>query len=578
MSDDLRSTALLAALMGGVLVTRLLKGYLDDYLTERRAKQLYADKREEVEKARRAAYERVQRYSDDELTQKDARELLDALKRGETSAVRTVRAFLSKALTVSEELNCVVEPIKEAEATAAELDKQFSDSGKSSDGLGQLHGIPISLKESIDVKGYDSTMGLGKFCFHPAEEDAVIVQVIKKQGGIPFVKTNVPQCLFTMECSNPIFGETLGPIRPDRSCGGSTGGEAALLARHGSPLGIGTDVAGSIRFPSHFSGICGLKVTQNRLSLRGFVSSFGGQVGVARTNGPMARDVDGLALLMRALLVPEMWRLDPLVPPMPFREDIYGSAERLRIGYYDFDGLLRASPACSRAVAVAKDALTSAGHKLVPLDHPPAFNLCLLYFENFCADGGSNFVNLLSGEVVDSTLESIRKFLLVPPFLKYLYRAFKKGYDSHRIVTLMNASEPLSACGYMNLQKCRQSYIQVVLDQWSKADVDAVICPVSAIPAPILKQSSKISAASCYSLIYSILNFPAGVVPVTTVTEDDEENLKSRKWRIDDAWDEAVREVSLGAEGLPVGVQIVARPWQEEMCLRVMKDIEANVK
>ena len=101
MSDDLRSTALLAALMGGVLVTRLLKGYLDDYLTERRAKQLYADKREEVEKARRAAYERVQRYSDDELTQKDARELLDALKRGETSAVRTVRAFLSKVENVT---------------------------------------------------------------------------------------------------------------------------------------------------------------------------------------------------------------------------------------------------------------------------------------------------------------------------------------------------------------------------------------------------------------------------------------------------------------------------------------------
>ena len=107
MSDNtgMRSGALLAALyglvIGGALAMRLLKDYLKDYLAERRAKQLYADKREEVEKARRAAYERVQRYSDDELTQKNARELLDALKRGETSAVRTVRAFLSKVENIT---------------------------------------------------------------------------------------------------------------------------------------------------------------------------------------------------------------------------------------------------------------------------------------------------------------------------------------------------------------------------------------------------------------------------------------------------------------------------------------------
>ncbi|NXR19379.1 VDHAP protein, partial [Cinclus mexicanus] len=220
-----------------------------------------------------------------------------------------------EALKVNQELNCVTDFIHGCEDQLQKLKKQKAK--------GLLYGIPISIKDHINCKGHISSAGMVKFLGQVKEEDSVIVQVLKHQGGIPFVKTNIPQTMINYDCSNPIFGQTLNPLNPQKSPGGSSGGEGALIAGGGSILGIGSDVAGSIRLPSSFCGLCGLKPTGNRLRyIPTSVLFFHPPWRLQRMLGPMARDVDSLALCMKALLCQEMFQLDPTVPPIPFNEQV----------------------------------------------------------------------------------------------------------------------------------------------------------------------------------------------------------------------------------------------------------------
>ncbi|NXN18642.1 VDHAP protein, partial [Indicator maculatus] len=224
-----------------------------------------------------------------------------------------------EALEVTQEVNCVTDFIHGCEDQLQKIKQQKEK--------GLLYGIPISIKDHINCKGHISSGGMVKFLGQVKEEDSVIVQVLKSQGAIPFVKTNIPQTMLNYDCSNLIFGQTLNPLNHQKSPGGSSGGEAALIAAGGSILGIGSDIAGSIRLPSSFCGLCGLKPTGNRIryittfdlsacSDRTFLPAVTGSL------GPMARDVDSLALCMKSLLCEEMFQLDPTVPPFPFDEEV----------------------------------------------------------------------------------------------------------------------------------------------------------------------------------------------------------------------------------------------------------------
>ncbi|NXP87454.1 VDHAP protein, partial [Passerina amoena] len=222
-----------------------------------------------------------------------------------------------EALEVNREVNCVTDFIHGCEDQLQKLKKQKEK--------GLLYGIPISIKDHINCKGHISSGGMVKFLGQVKEEDSVIVQVLKHQGGIPFVKTNIPQTMINYDCSNLIFGQTLNPLNPQKSPGGSSGGEGALIAGGGSILGMGSDVAGSIRLPSSFCGLCGLKPTGNRISTAQPAAVTGDRpfvLAVTGVLGPMARDVDSLALCMKALLCQEMFQLDPSVPPIPFNEQV----------------------------------------------------------------------------------------------------------------------------------------------------------------------------------------------------------------------------------------------------------------
>ncbi|XP_070184295.1 fatty-acid amide hydrolase 1-like, partial [Littorina saxatilis] len=295
--------------------------------------------------------------------------LQSKLRSGELKAVDVLRAYQEQALKVNVKINCLTEAITDAQELAAACDE-------TGDKTRLLHGIPVSLKENIGVKGYDRTGGLQINIGVPCDKDAVITQVLKRHGAIPFVRTNIPQAMLSYTCSNPIFGSTANPHNVLHTPGGSSGGEGAIIGAGGSIIGIGSDVGGSVRVPASFCGCCSLKPTLGRFSKMGFYTVTKGQTQISGVPGPMARDVDSLVVLTRVLSSPDMFELDASLPPLPFQQQLLNSTHRLRIGYYTWDGNLPPVPVVSRAVREAKKVLEDLGHTLVefsPIDYSQKF-------------------------------------------------------------------------------------------------------------------------------------------------------------------------------------------------------------
>ncbi|NXN85133.1 FAAH1 hydrolase, partial [Bombycilla garrulus] len=491
-------------------------------------------------------------------------ELSGRLQKGSLSPRTVLYTYLEKALEVTQQTNCLRHFIPECEEQLQEIERRTEK--------GLLYGIPVSIKDHISHKGHLTTCGLVQFLGTLMEEDSVLVKVLKRQGAIPFAMTNVPQSLFSYDCSNPIFGQTLNPFDPQRSPGGSSGGEGALIAGGGSILGIGSDMGGSIRLPSSFCGLCGLKPTAERLR---WVLALPFQPCPCAL-GPMARDVDSLALCMKALLCQEMFQLDPTVPPIPFNEEVFSSSTPLRVGYYDTDGYFPLPPCMRRAVKETRHALLAAGHQLVLFSPPRVpYVMTELFLKTFYADGGRAWLEVFTGNIVDPLLKPQVNSFKMPRLVKKLLALLLKP-----LVTIpppLKDVAMISTCRSVkemwNHHHEIQLYRSQFITQWKELQLDVVLCPVLG-PALTTGYPGKLISAISSTMLYNILNFPAGVVPVSTVTEADEEELKLYKGCCNDPWDRTLKQAVSGAVGMPVAVQCVALPWQEELCLRFMKEVE----
>lgn len=216
----------------------------------------------------------------------------------------------------------------------------------------------MSFKDTINVKGYDSCIGYSKWVNKPATYDAPIIRLLKDAGAVPFVKTNVPITLLSFESTNDVFGRTDNPHVPGYSPGGSTGGEAALLAMGGSRIGVGTDVAGSVRVPAHYSGIYTLRCSTGRFPRWGNVTSMAGQEGVMAVYvsssvlleggrltvtrySPMTKTMDDLSYFLKSIIEMEPWNYDHTVHPMPWRDvkpELEMTGKKVRWGIMRDDG------------------------------------------------------------------------------------------------------------------------------------------------------------------------------------------------------------------------------------------------
>uniref|UniRef100_A0AAY4DKS8 Fatty-acid amide hydrolase 1 n=1 Tax=Denticeps clupeoides TaxID=299321 RepID=A0AAY4DKS8_9TELE len=563
--DPAWASGLTAAVLGGGALL---------FLVKRRSEQQRA--RDKVQAARRRrdaslrrAEEAVRRFQETVLSLSPA-ELAAQCRDGALSPRRVLHVYMEKALEVQEKLNCCTDFLMESQQQLAQLEGQR-------DGL--LYGVPVSIKDSLGYTGHDSSCGVICKLEDPAAEDSVVVKVLKRQGAIPFMKTNIPQGLLNYDCSNPIYGLTLNPQNPQKTPGGSSGGEGALIGGGGSILGLGTDIGGSIRIPASFCGICGFKPTSNRISMRGLSSCCPGQKSVGTSIGPMARDVDSLALCMKALLCENMFVLDPTVPPIPFNEQVYLSTKRLRIGYYENDGMQQPSPSMSRALRDTKDLLERAGHTVFP-------RLTYAIYELFCkgvlADEGATLLNSMKGGPIDPCLKGQTVPYGLPWLVKKVLSVLLKPI-SPRLSSSIDAlcgvgSVPALWKNHAAVEVTNtDNYIHEVVSEWRRLELDVMLCPMLG-PAYNHTYAGKLTCALPNTTIYNLLNFPAGAVPVSTVTAEDEANLNHYKGNFQDYWDKVFVKAVRGAEGLPVAVQCVALPWQDELCLRFMREVEQLVR
>ncbi|XP_070764432.1 fatty-acid amide hydrolase 1 [Enoplosus armatus] len=496
-------------------------------------------------------------------------ELTEQLQEGSLSPEDVFYSYMEKTLDVNKKLNCCT-------GILLESFDQLKTVSSNKDGL--LYGVPVSIKENIAYKNHDSSCGVIINLDKPVQKDSVLVEVLKRQGAIPFVKTNLPQGLLNYDCSNPIYGQTVNPCNLQKTSGGSSGGEGALIGGGGSVLGIGSDIGGSIRIPASFCGICGFKPTSGRLSAQGVRPIYRGQKSVLSSSGPMARDVDSLALCMQALLCDHMFSLDPTVPPLPFNKQIYQSSKPLRIGYLENDGYSYPSPSMARGIREVKALLEQAGHTLVPYCPLKISHVATeLLVKGVLADGANTLLQKLEGGPVDPCLRAQVVPYRLPRWLKKTLSFLLKPLSPRGSAILSAVSGLGSIADLWKQHAAVEDYISETIADWRRCNIDVLLCPVIG-PAYNFLYCSKNTQVATYTMLYNLLNFPAGVVPVSTVTAEDEEELKHCKGIYHDYWEKLFKEAVTGGEGLPVAVQCVALPWQDELCLRFMKEVEQLVK
>lgn len=293
----------------------------------------------------------------------DAVQLAKRIRIKVVSPVEVVKAHLERIGTINPKINAIVtiadDVLEKARAAEAAV--------MSGQTLGPLHGVPFTCKDMFDITGVRTTRGSKLFEDRIATTDATVAARLKQAGGIFLAKTNVPEFALWWETDNLVFGRTNNPWNPERTSGGSSGGEAAAIASGLSPLGIGSDLGGSIRIPAHHCGIVGFKPTHGRVPLTGHWPEV---VLRAMHLGPMARTVKDVALALHLMAGPD--GIDPYAMPVPLPEvpDPKASLPKLRIGWSAEQGFAPVSLEVQKIVEKAAVSLASLGCEVedVPLD------------------------------------------------------------------------------------------------------------------------------------------------------------------------------------------------------------------
>jgi len=448
--------------------------------------------------------------------------------------------------------------------------------------LGLLFGIPISVKDNFKVKGLDATFGLASRCLHPETEDAALIEILKNNGAIPFVKSSGPQMMMTIETTNNIWGRAKNPWNPERTVGGSSGGEGGLIASRCSPVGIGTDIGGSVRIPALYCGVYAIKPTVERLSVKGIVypnqQGKNGNTLIRTVAGPIGKCVDDIRIMCKALMTEELTALDPRVPNLKWDSSWEEKPlEKLRIGFIDTDDFFEVCSANKRAVYEACDALKSKGHEIVSLKGilPSFERVQILYSGIFTAEGKlRTFFKALQGEPIIKEYSQWVTLAFMPSLLrKVLSKVLGLLKQKRSSSLLVHSGEKMAfeLFEYIkDLELLKDEYLQI----WKEHKLDAIITPGMALPAVLHGEANKLYLNACYTMLWNLINFPTGVVPITKVkAEETNYNDPDRKHQ-GDQFDKLAKCCLRNAEGLPVGIQISTLPFEEEKCLAVMKQVE----
>ncbi len=431
------------------------------------------------------------------------------IRDGDISSVELISEHLAHIEEINRPLNAVVEVLRASALREAGAVDERRARGET---LRPFEGVPFSVKDSIEVEGTVCSAGtLGYRNNPPSVRDAALVSRLRAAGAIPIARTNLPDLLFAFETDNLIFGRTNNPYDLSRSSGGSSGGEAALIAACGTPFGLGSDAAGSVRLPAHYCGIASIKPTSGRLDRTGHVPSAGGWIEMIWQIGPMARRVEDLIALMPVLMGSDF-------PPPACAKQVS------RIAFFTDNGICAVDEDTRETVHAAAAALAEAGYD-VEEARPAAIDRSYdLEMKILGPDGGDAL------------------------------RAFLRDIGSARTHPLLE--------GWLQKLEAYRTDLAGFAGYWAELDrfrgemnsfmrkYDAILSPVAAFPAVVHGTSVRdnVFPGYSYTMTYNMTGWPAAVVRCGT---------------------------SKG--GLPIGVQIAAPAWHEDVALQIARKLETRL-
>lgn len=486
---------------------------------------------------------------------------------GQSSSEMLVRQHIDRLRHVQPQLNALVaERFDQAvqEARAADARQRRGEP------LGPLHGVPFTVKECLDLTGTASTGGMPDRAGHRAPTDEPHVARLRQAGAIALGKTNVAQLLFYYESDNPLYGRSNNPWNAARTCGGSSGGEAALIAAGASPLGIGTDIGGSVRVPAAFCGVAGIKPTSGRCNDMGRLSVPLGQRAVPSQVGLLARHTEDLAL---GLSVINGAQTASGLPAMPLGDPALVDVSSLRIAWYTDDGSFTVAPGVARAVREAADLLRQKGAQVHPWTPPDALAGMNLLYGIFGADGLKLIKRLLGKNRRAPQISQLAALASLPRSLIELMRTLLKAAGQPSLADGLAPFGHRDTAHYWQLLEAQIDYQQSFAQAMRQAPggpFDVILCPPCALPAFTHGASKDLLTAGAYACLYNLLGYPAGVVPMGHVREVEQVGRSPSR----DLINQAALRVEEGSAGLPLSVQVVGRPWQEHHVLAVMAALE----
>lgn len=438
-----------------------------------------------------------------------------AIAAREVSSLEVVDACLARIEAVNPRLNAVVRLAADARDRARASDAALARG----EATGPLHGVPFTIKDSMDTAGVVTTAGTIGWRERIPDRDATVVARLRAAGGILVGKTNTPEFTWANETDNEVYGRTSNPYDLDRSPGGSSGGSASIVAAGGSPFDLGSDSGNSIRQPAHLCGVVGIKPTSGRVPRTGHWPGPGGLFESFTQLGPIARRVEDLELVLPIIAGPD--GEDPHVAPVPLGDPERVDVGRLRVAWFGDNGIRTPTPETLDAVARAVAAIAASGaaveERMPPdiVDARPAWEAIIR------ADGFAWLWRLIEA-------------------------AGTPGHGSYDRFGWVSArsGEPIAGDALTAAVEHADA-LRGRLLRWM-GPFDLLVSPVLPQPAVRHGESRTPIYGDTYSEIHNLTGWPAAVVRAGT-----------------------------SPEGLPIGVQLVAKPWREDMVLAAARVVEA---
>jgi amidase len=439
--------------------------------------------------------------------------LADDIRSGRRSSIEVVSAVLARIDAVNPRLNAVVRRVDGVLEAARQADEELARGRLA----GPLHGLPFTIKDSFDTAGIVTTAGTVGWRGRVPQRDATVVARLRGAGAILVGKTNTPEFTWSDETDNDVYGRTSNPYDLARTPGGSSGGSAAIVAAGASPFDVGSDTGDSIRQPAHVCGVAGIKPTSGRVPRTGHWPDFRGLFQSFTQLGPLARRVEDLELILPIIAGPD--GVDPFIPPVLLGDPGAVEATSLRVAMFTDNGVRTPTPATVDAVRAAGSALVAAGCTVEERRPPGLDEVAEAWASMISADGHAWLTRLIQA-------------------------AGTAGHGSYDTRGWVAFDEGLPGAALTALVEHADGVRSRMLE-WMH-DVDVMVCPAMPQPAILHGGSNDPGFGDTYSDIHNLTGFPAVVVRGGT-----------------------------SPEGLPIGVQLVARPWREDVALAAARIVEA---